>query len=210
MARKDEAYDYVKEKIFLGELKPGIPIMEAEIARVLHMSRTPVREALLELEKEGILVSYPNRGTFVAEITPYDVEEIFELRIMIEEWALRRSISRITDDEISNIRDMFNTAFRMKDWGKMHEADLMLHQLIVDKSGSKRAIAFIKSLNTQLMRIRILVRDEPGRRGKSFEQHIKILDCLRDRDLEKCIQALRFHLKDVANAAIELSKYIAK
>lgn len=210
MVRKHEAYNYLGEMIVSGKIRSGIPIKEAEIAEILHMSRTPVREALLEYEKEGVLVSYHNRGTFLAEITPYDVEEIFELRILVEEWALRRSINRITDDEISYIKDMLDTGFRMKDWNYMHNADLMLHQLIVSKSGSKRAVTFTNSLSTQLMRVRMLVRDEPERKVKSLEQHSKILECLRDRDLDGCIEVLRFHLKDVANAAIELSKYIGK
>ena len=80
MSRREQAYEYIKKEIVTGKLKGGTPILELELSESLKMSRTPIREALKELEAEGAVVSYASRGTFVTELTPYDVEDIFNLR----------------------------------------------------------------------------------------------------------------------------------
>ena len=81
MSRKDQAYDYIRKRIITGNLKDGTPILENDLSEELHMSRTPIREALRDLEAEGAVVSYAFRGTFVTALTPYDVEDIFDLRL---------------------------------------------------------------------------------------------------------------------------------
>ena len=70
MDRKNQAYEYVKNTILNGDLPQGAPVKELELAATLNMSRTPIREALRQLEAEGVVVSYPSRGTFVTTITP--------------------------------------------------------------------------------------------------------------------------------------------
>ena len=101
MSRKDQAYDYIRKRIITGSLKDGTPILENDLSDELHMSRTPIREALRDLEAEGAVVSYAFRGTFVTALTPYDVEDIFDLRLLFELWVLDRGFSRITDEELN-------------------------------------------------------------------------------------------------------------
>ena len=102
--KKTEAYNYIKEEILSNRLQPDEPILELAISEKLKMSRTPIREAMRELESEGLIVSYPSRGSFVTALSPYDVEEIGELRILLEGWALERSINRITEEELDEIK----------------------------------------------------------------------------------------------------------
>lgn len=113
------------------------------------MSRSPVREALRDLESEGVVVSYPGRGTFVATITPYDVEEIYELRAMFEEYALRKAFNRITKEELDQAEANFTAPNEPFDWEQCHKADRSFHQLYIDKCGSRRLIQFLRTLNFQ-------------------------------------------------------------
>ena len=123
MGRKDEAYEYLKNAIISNELGPGTPIRESEISENLKISRTPIRAALRDLEADGLVISYPFRGTFVADISPYDVQEIFDLRVLMETWAMKRSIKRITEKELDEAERAFREA--NGDWEKLYRADRM-------------------------------------------------------------------------------------
>lgn len=207
MDRKTEAYLYLKEAIINNEFTQGSPLREIEIASKLKMSRSPVREALRDLESEGVVVSYPGRGTFVATITPYDVEEIYELRTMIEEYALRKSFNRITKEELDQVESNFTAPNNPFDWEQYHRADRAFHQLFVDKCGSRRLNQFLGTLNFQVERIRRYSDRSPSRSiNERLIEHLEIIRCIRNGDLEASVKALRTHLRNVANSAIETSR----
>ncbi len=204
IARKDEAYNYLKNAILTYQFAPDEAISEMAISKELKISRTPVREAMRELEIEGLIISYPSRGTFVASLTPYDVEEIYELRCLLELWALKHSLQRITEEELNEVENMFQKAAENSDWAGLHEADRKLHGLIVEKSGSKRLITFVNTLNSQIERVRRVSAKEQGRNLRSYEEHMQIISSIRQQDLKKCESILEEHLHSVANSAIEV------
>lgn len=105
-----------------------------------------------DLEAEGVVTIYASHGTFVSPLTAYDVEEIFELRSLLEVWSLGRSINRFTDQELDALEKMMRDADKSGKWDDIHVADLNLHNMIVEKSGSKRLATFMKNLNTQVER----------------------------------------------------------
>ena len=208
MSQKNVAYDYLKNAILSNELLCGSPIREMDIAKKLKMSRTPIREALRELESEGLIETYPSRGTIVSKITPYDVEEIYSLRVLLETWGLEQSLSKITVAELDEIENIFNKSYNARNWEDHHNADRMLHQLIVEKSGSKRLIMFINTLNTQIERVRRFDEYDPTRRDNSYTEHLQIIAMIRKRDLEGSKIALKNHLRAVANSAVEVTRII--
>jgi DNA-binding GntR family transcriptional regulator len=176
-----------------------------ELAEQLRMSRTPIREAMRALEAEGILISYPSQGTFVMSLTPSDVEEIYELRSLLELWALERSLPRIADEEVASLEKAFTSSFEAFDWETCHNADRLLHALIVERSGSRRLSNFVNTLNTQTERIRRFSAKSPARLQVSYREHMEILALIRKRDLTACAESLKKHLRSVANSAIESS-----
>ena len=207
LSRKDEAYRYLRNAIVTNRYPQNAPISEMAVSEELGMSRTPIREAMRELEREGLIVSYPARGSFVTPITPYDVEEIYELRVLLEVWALGRSFSRITPAELDHLEEMFRQGYERSDWELLHEADRSLHGLITEKAGSKRLLEFISVLNAQIERIRSASALDKNRSSLSYEEHLEIIRCIRAGDREKSLRALRAHLRSVANSAIESAKY---
>src|SRR5699024_11790306 len=109
MSRMKEVYDYLVEEIVSNKILPGTPIIETDIANELNMSRTPIREALKELESEGLIQRFPGRGVVVSKIAAQDIEEIFTLRITLELLALELSFDKITTNDISEVEEyLFN------------------------------------------------------------------------------------------------------
>lgn len=105
---KDFAYDRIRTEILEGSLPPGTAISEAERADWLGISRSPVREALQQLAIEGLVEIFPKRGTFVAELTPKDVREAFELREAIETACARLAAERRTHEDIADLTELCN------------------------------------------------------------------------------------------------------
>jgi len=208
MAKKDEAYNYLLEKIILNQLAPNEPISEVAVSETLKISRTPVREALRELESMGLIASYASRGSFVVPITPYDIEEICELRILLEKWALEHSLMKISDNELSGLENCFRESFYNQNWEQVHKADRQLHGLIIERSGSKRIQVFINMLNLQIERVRRVSAANKNRRELSFQEHLEIIKGIQERDIQKSLAALEKHLRSVADSAIEVAKLL--
>ncbi|WP_312832999.1 GntR family transcriptional regulator [Sedimentibacter saalensis] len=206
MGRKNLAYDYLKNMILSNKLAPNAPIREMDIANELKISRTPLREAMRELEAEGLIVSYPSQGSYVSKITPYDIEEIYELRVLLELHSLENSISRFTDDELNYLSKAFDQTYDDIDWIEYHKADRMLHQLIIEKAGNKRLVGFMNNLNAQIERVRRMSSSDIKRRESSYREHKEIINLIRNKDLQKCKVSLGNHLRSVANSSIEVIK----
>ena len=206
MGKKEIAYDYIKNAILSYEIKPDSPISESALSEELSMSRSPIREALGKLESEGLVVTYPSRGSFATSLSPYDVEEVYELRLLFEKWAFSRSIYNISDAELDELQKNFDIAYHDSDWALFHETDRQLHSLIVERAGRKRLTMFLRSLNQQVERIRIISAKEPGRNHRSYEEHLQIIDCIRRKDIERGEEVLDKHLRSVADSAINAAK----
>lgn len=200
MSKKSEAYSYLKSRIQQGYFTPGSAISEAEIANTLKMSRTPVREAFRDLENNGLVISYPDRGTFVTELSFDDIQEVYELRCLLEEWALERSFLRITEEELNDFEKKFIEGYKEKNWEKTHLADKEFHNLFVIKSGSRRIQDFLSILNSQIERVRRISAIYTLRRELSIKEHLEIISCLQKKDLKKAKDALHNHLHSVAES----------
>ena len=206
MDKKSQAYEYLKHAITVDEIPPGSPLVELELSESLQMSRTPIREAMRQLETEGLVTTYPARGSFVTVLTPDDVQEIYELRLALELWALERSIARITDEELDALQAAFEEGYRTGAWETLHNADRGLHDLITEKAWSRRLLMLLSLLNTQAERIRYQSARSLGRDDLSYREHLHIIQCIRERDLEQSRAALRTHLRSVANSAMDAAK----
>lgn len=200
MSRKDDAYNYLSEQILSNRLPPGTPISEMDIAEKLNISRTPVREALRDLVSDGLVITYPSRGSFVSPLTPYDVEEICDLRLLLESWALERGIYSFTDEELDCLEEGFYTAFE--------ETDRAFHRAIVEHSGSKRVADFERILYMQVERIRRINVSIDNRTDSSLKEQLKILNYIRQKNIRCAKAALTEHLCAVAANAIEISKHM--
>lgn len=195
------AYDGIRKLILEEALKPGELLSENQLAEYLNMSRTPVREAIRRLQAEGLLESRKGIGTFLKPLTLKDVKNIYEVRAALELIACETSIEQITDEEIDAVRSSLLSLQKRHEKGEnidhmeFSELDGQIHDLLVKKSNN----GYIKILMDQIYfnvdRYRIISFQVSLDLEESTRQHLQLLDCLKERNLEKLKTQLSSHLK---------------
>jgi DNA-binding GntR family transcriptional regulator len=199
-AAKDRAHDYVKRQVLTGGFPGGELITEGEVAAALGMSRTPVREAFLRLEAEGLLRLYPQRGALVVPVSSDEARAVIEARLVLEQFAagkvIRRgpaacaAVSERLSAELGRQRD----AAAKPDWEEFSEADRTFHDVTLQESGNAIVAGFYSSLRDRQMRMnRELVMHEE-RITTIMDEHRVIAEAVRDGDLQRTEEALRTHL----------------
>lgn len=198
----ERVYSTIKDAILDLKLPPGSPLVEDELARQLGTSKTPVRDALLALERDGLVTKIPYKGTHVAELSLQDAREIFELRAVLEGLAARlaaRSFSPRELDEAEKLLDAADEARERGDFATASSCGAQFHRSINLHADNKRLIPLLDKLEEQLRRLRRMSDLLTGRLAKSGLEHRKILAALRTGDPPRVEQAMREHLESVLN-----------
>ncbi len=201
----EQAYIAIKDSILSLELPPGETLGIGDLADKLGVSRTPVRDALLLLEKDGLVVMFPQKGAVVSEIRARDIEEIYELRILLESYAVRIATSLLTNTELDHIESILQEAEQTFNRGELvRTADISrtLHDVVIDKVGNSLLKKFLDDLEMHYTRVRRLIVRIPGRFEKSHRQHQEVLQALRGRDAEAAAAAMEYHLISVRDEAL--------
>jgi DNA-binding GntR family transcriptional regulator len=200
--RKEMAYDYLRNAIVSHEFAPGSAIVEQHISDRLQISRTPIREAMKQLESDGLITSTPARGSFVSEISIQDVNEIFDLRLVLEVLALRTAIKRITEEEVADMEILFKGLNENCSKERFYESDRRLHDLITHNSGNHRLVRFIVNLDSPIERFRYAAAMKPERLKHSRKEHEVILQHIKAKDLKKAEESLQEHILNVRASVI--------
>jgi DNA-binding GntR family transcriptional regulator len=194
--RVELAYRHLKTLILTAKLRPGCLLNEQDIAAQLSISRTPVREALRQLEQEGHLTRHPNRGSMVAHLSIRTVMEIWQLREILEPAGCRMASGQIDPVALAGIEkkmlELNTQPAKLEDYDEHHQADIALHRLIHEATGNKSFVQLIETLTDRIARVRMINR--PGRLRLSVAEHLKIISALRQGDPEAAAEAMREHL----------------
>jgi DNA-binding GntR family transcriptional regulator len=200
VAAKDRALDYVKTRVLTGEIAGGELISEGEVASALGMSRTPVREAFLRLEAEGLLRLYPKRGALVVPVSPEEVRAVMEARLILERFAAEKVIrggpaARTSAYErLSAELKLQRKAVRAADFAAFLHSDRKFHSITVDDAGNSIIAAFYTSLRERQMRmIGESALREPKRISTIIAEHRDIAEALREGDVAQAVQAVKVH-----------------
>jgi DNA-binding GntR family transcriptional regulator len=206
-ALKERAYRSLKHTI-LYDLSGGDSVVIEELAAQLGISRTPVREALLALEREGLVVSIPNRGTFVAIPGAEEVREIYQVRGALESLAAKLATPLIPDEELENLRIDFDSAQKGIEAGDFNlylQCDTKLHKLIFQYAGNEVLTQFIENLEDRVYRIRINARRRATQHLiQAHKEHRAVLDALIERDAEEAELQMKTHLKKDAKRLADI------
>jgi DNA-binding GntR family transcriptional regulator len=197
---KDKAYNAIKSAILSLKLKPGDPLVESELAQQLGISKTPVRDALLELEREGFVTKILFKGTYVTEVTLKDVREIFQLRAVLEGLAARLAAPLFSAEELEKTEKTLSAAEAALTVGNLalcSERGKRLHDAIINKADNQRLTLIIRNLDDHIQRFRLLSDQISGRLDRSIKEHHRVLEALRQRDPAAAEQAMRDHLFSV-------------
>jgi DNA-binding GntR family transcriptional regulator len=195
---------HLREAIIRGELAAGEKINESRITRELSLSRSPVREALRILEAEGLVTVEPHRGAHVRRAWEADLEEIFDVRLMIESHALRRDVHRLTPEAMAPLRGAVEdarTALVAADLDGWHRASLRFHDGLVALAANRLLTRLHEELKTSLRRYQI-----PGPSGEPerFQvEHDAILDALEQGRIERGAALVAAHVANLKEALLK-------
>jgi GntR family transcriptional regulator, rspAB operon transcriptional repressor len=191
--------DHLRERILDGQISPGSRLIEAQLARDLGVSRTPVREALHLLESEGLLESIPRVGYTVRGVDVAEAEEICDIRAVNEILAAEWAIARMTEPELDALETRLVQAESevwAGDTSRYPEHDAEFHETIARASGSNRLLELCRELRRHMLRFRLESLARPKVAAISLAGHRRIFECLRARDREGVALAIRGHLED--------------
>ena len=192
--------DQLRRAIVTEQLKGGQRIVERDIAEAMHTSRGPVRDSLLLLESEGLVVRYPHRGTFIAELGPEEAKEVFSLREAIEtlavEWLFKQAKPEDLHELDELVQEMESKAAGEYDLVEVTELDMAFHRALCRVSGHSRALVAWEALSGQT---RLLLLTHRRRNPRDFSEraarwHRRLVDVLRGPDLERAKEELHKHL----------------
>lgn len=205
---KEKAYEFIKSKIINCEIKPGSDISEDDIMKQLQTSRTPIREALMKLEQEGLVDIFPRKGIFVTQITFKDIYDIFEIREIIETQLVKRGFDKISLEKLVYFKEKFN---QMDEEGNyitdkdFFHLDLEFHKMVVETTGNNYLIEFMNKIYDKDYRIRVLTTTlfkEERRRNKT--EHLNIINSILNKDKEKTEKYLIEHIENSKRAALRI------
>ena len=206
----DQAYKIIKEAIISLELEPGEKLKESTVAEELGISKTPVREALTRLQHEGLVNVLPFRGAFVAEIDDRDMEEIFELRKLLEGAAAKKAalnFSAEDSQEGETLLEEMRAAYKAGDIKSYAQPSRDFHGLLIRKFGNQRMISVLKTFDDQLERIRITTIRTSENIPLFIEDYEKIFEALKAGNPEAAEKALLLHLKRAKEAFFKCKEH---
>ena len=199
MSAADRAYDFTKERILDGEFAQGRLIAEGEVSDAVGVSRTPVREAFLRLEAEGMLRLYPKRGALVVPISAADVEDVMETRLLIERFAIRRVIELDLDldGQLAAALAAQEQHAAAEDAVAFVDADREFHRVFVAATGNAIVLRTHDSLRDQQNRMGLAaLGTSSDRMERILEQHRAIVAAVRQRDAAEAEALIDHHLDE--------------
>lgn len=198
--QRQTAHEFVRETlrraILSGEIAGGTRLVQAELAEMLQVSTTPVREALRDLAAEGLIRLDAHRGGVVHEATNEELIEIYDIRKILEPAAMRLAVPKITDDVIDRVQALHEEVVVDPDAFEFVDYNREFHLSIYDAAGSPRLAAILKSLmDASVVYVSANLQRRPEVRGQAMRDHGHILEALRARDVECAAEAILEHIR---------------
>jgi DNA-binding GntR family transcriptional regulator len=196
---KENATDILRQSIIDGQLAPGTEINQVGIANQLGVSRGPVREALGQLEQEGLVHSIPYKGVFVTSLTRRHVEELYSVRMALETLAVERTIDRITEDdldELNRIVQEMGFAAKAGDLQRLVQVDLTFHEYLVRIADHELLYKLWKQVESGVLRCLHTRHQIYTFLDEVVGSHPTIVMALTDRNKEWAIEIVREHIRE--------------
>jgi len=206
---KEKAFRIIREEILSNRLRPGQSLNERSLSQRLKVSKTPIREAIQLLHKEGLIELIPQKGAFVAQITLNDIREIMQIRQGLEPLAAGVAASSHNTEELSALENEFATFAESspKDYKTTHEAGRRLHRFIIHSTRNQRLIGLLESLNDQMDRIRSLFYFDLSQDyiDQAFEEHKGIIKAVKEGQSVRAEEIMKAHIRNYWERLNELA-----
>jgi len=194
----EKAYTQIKGKIITAKMPPGSVINEAQLMEEFALGRTPIREAIKQLQTENLVMVTPRKGMYVADIAVTDLLQIFEVRVELESFATKLAVKRITEDEINELQKLAN---EYKDADPADRETLIkldggFHALLAKATHNKFLIKEIEYYYNLSLRIWYIALNYAKPEEIDVNAHIEILNAIQARDAESAGLRMRKHIQD--------------
>jgi len=204
IAIRDKVYTVLSDAIFQGKLKPEERLVESKLAKGMKVSRTPVREAIIELQQKGLVVPSPPKGVKVAPLpTMNDLTEFYDIRGVLRGLAIRKAIKNITMREITrleeNIKKMEGLLLK-KSIRSIANLNIEFHKIIEECSESKELILLLDNLHRKSRENFAVIISRKERQIEAVKEHKKIVESLKEKNEELAETLMRQHAKNAKKA----------
>lgn len=195
---RGRVFNRLREDILTGKYKKGESIIESRVSKDLGVSRTPVREALRQLELEELVSIIPNKGAVVTGINADDIRDIYMIRSLIEGLAARKAATLMTESQIESLEEIimlseFHLAKRHME--KLYELDNKFHELLYEGSGSRMLRHVLSDYHHYAQRVRREALSDKTRAKASIAEHKAIVDAIKQRQPDKAERITNEHIR---------------
>jgi DNA-binding GntR family transcriptional regulator len=190
-------FENLKHAILRGDIPPGNRLVENRLAETMGISRTPVREAMHKLEREGIIQKLPNSGFTVTGLTREDIEETFGIRSVLESYAARLAAVNHEDGELAPLGEKIEEYQMCLDQGRLEdlpEINTQFHDILYDLSRSPKLIKMVNDLRDQIYRFRKIILKAETRARASNDDHRRMLRAMQNRDADRVERLVKEHI----------------
>ena len=203
---REIVYEELKLLILTGKISPGMRLMEEELAEDMGVSRTPIREAIRKLEKEGLITIEPCRGAYVSQISTKDMVEILEVRQNMEGLAAELAAQRMSEEDkekLRNIAKAYEEAVAAGDMAEMIRCDTAFHHIIVEATQNKILIQMVEQLQEMVLRFRYIYYDNFKRAEQMLSEHQAIYEAIAGGNTEVARESANVHIDRLKSLILE-------
>ncbi len=203
---RGRVFHKIREDILKGRYKQNEAMKELQISKELGVSRTPVREALRQLELEGLVTIIPNKGAVVSGINARDIADIYAIRSLIEGLSAQWAAENITDEQIDELEEIvYLSEFHLSKGHieQLYELDNKFHEMLYEASNSKILRHVLSDFHHYVQRVRRTSLSAKDRAEKSISEHKAILEALRNKDGEQAKALTNVHVENTSRNVIE-------
>jgi DNA-binding GntR family transcriptional regulator len=194
----EKAYIQIKGKIITAKMPPGSVINEAQLMEEFALGRTPIREAIKQLQSENLVMVTPRKGMYVADIAVTDLLQIFEVRVELESFATKLAAQRISESEINELQRLAEEykTVELTDRDSLIHLDGEFHSLLAKATHNKFLIKEIEYYYNLSLRIWYIALNYAKPEEIDVNAHIEILEAIQAHDVEKARQRMKKHIQD--------------
>jgi DNA-binding GntR family transcriptional regulator len=206
---RDVIFDYLREAIINGNIKPGERLMEIKFAEKMGVSRTPVREAIRKLELEGLVVMLPRKGAHAAELSVKDIMNVLEVRSSLDALATSLASQRIRKDELKELKatlSQFEQHMRTNNVQGLIKKDVEFHAIIYKASRNEKLSQISENLKNQIHRYRTVYLKDYSSPKELVKEHTDIYNAIESRNSELASELAFIHIKHQEKAMISSLK----
>ena len=192
----DMVYDVLREAVLSGAFSPGERLRQEALATAIGVSRLPVRAALVRLEAEGLVEFHPRRGYVVQSLTHREIAEIYELRGLLETYALRKSMTSMTPERVARLHDLAAELDAEAEGDPFVDKRVEFYRELYDASNAPRTTELIEGLRSSVGRY--LLGWRVSRSGSGHATHSQLVEHVANGDIDQAGRWLRQHLQEVS------------